>query len=52
MRKDMITSKEINKDIRTYLALMFQLTGLIMQLPSSILYSIANLIKNKEDVFF
>ena len=48
----MITSKEIIKDIRTYLALMFQLTGLIMQLPSSILYSIANLIKNKEDVFF
>ena len=52
MRKDMITSEMIWKDIRTYLALMFQLTGLIIQLPSSILYSLANIIKNKEDNFF
>lgn len=52
MRKDMITSKMIWKDIRTYVALMFQLVGLITQLPSSILYSLANMIKNKEDDFF
>lgn len=52
MRKDMISLEMIWKDTRTYLALMFQLVGLITQLPSSILYSIANIIKNKEDRFF
>lgn len=51
MRKDMITSKEITRDIRTYVALMFYLLGLVLQLPSSILYSISNLIKNKDDNF-
>lgn len=51
MRKDMITSKAIIKDIRTYVSLMFYLLGLVLQLPSSILYSISNLIKNKDDNF-
>ena len=51
MRKDMITSKEIIKDIRTYVSLMFYLLALVLELPSSILYSISNLIKNKDDDF-
>ena len=52
MRKDMITLEMIWKDIRSYLALMFQLAGLITQLPSCILYSLANIVKNKEDKLF
>lgn len=47
----MITSRQITKDIRTYLSISIYLIAWIIEIPSIVLYSISKLIKNKEDNF-
>lgn len=39
------------KKFRKYTALVLRAIGYVLNIPSSILYSLSNIIKNEEDVF-
>lgn len=41
----------MKKTIKYYLAFAFRFGGFIMSLPTALMYTISNLIKNEEDEF-
>lgn len=51
MRTDSITGKMIWKEIRTMLGLGLWLIAWLLNIPSTIILAISNIIKNKDDEF-